>query len=218
LHLLGCLLTVEQTTIGVLKLVPDAIQVSKDIWAKLRPPKEIDPIDDKEGVVENTFYSESKKFAISIPNNDWDFWKPSPQFLASMGHIFAVPNRSMPIIIMSKSVIKLFRPNVNVIVEEVGNYTNIEEMMVVTKLVLQDQGFEINDDEVVINNTKQCGQMIFYQKYLNSRMINVQNCYLRNGLYYIITACYVSMSDFSKSLFGGLQEIMNSFKILSQEK
>ena len=53
-----------QTAIGVLKLVPEAIQVGKDIWDKIVPPKEIDPADNKEGVVGDTFFSENKKFAI----------------------------------------------------------------------------------------------------------------------------------------------------------
>ncbi len=204
-----------QTAIGVLKLVPEAIQVGKDIWDKIIPPKEIDPADNKEGVVGDTFFSENKKFAISIPSDNWNFWKPSPQFLASMGYIFAVPSRSMPIMIMSKSVIKLFRPNVNVVVEDVGDYTNIEEMMIVSRLMLQSQGVTVNDSDIVIDSDKQCGQLIYYQQYMNSKLVSVQNCYLNDGMFYTITACYVPMSDFSDKLFGGLQEIMNSFKLLS---
>lgn len=209
------MITELQTTIGVLKLVPEAIQVGKDIWNKLKPAREIDPADETEGIVDNTFYSAGKKFAISIPNDDWEFWKPSPQFLASMGPMFNLPNRSMPIMVMSKSLIKMFRPNVNVIVEEVGNYTNIEEMMIVNRIFLQSQGHVIEDNDIVIDSNKQCGQIVSMQDYLNSKLIYVQNCYLNNGMYYTITASYVPMSDYSNKLFGGLQEIMNSFKVVA---
>lgn len=209
------MITELQTTIGVLKLVPEAIQVGKDIWNKLKPPREIEAADAREGIAGDTFYSASKRFAISIPNDDWEFWKPSPQFLASMGPMFNLPNRSMPIMVMSKSLIKLFRPNVNVMVEEVGNYTNIEEMMIVTRLFLQSQGHAVQDDDIVIDSSKQCGQIVSMQDYLSSKLIGVQNCYLNNGMYYTITASYVPMSDYSNTLFGGLQEIMNSFKVVA---
>jgi len=44
-------------------------------------------------------------------------------------------------------------------------------------------------------------------------MYNVQRIYLSLGIAYYITATYEPMSD-SPALFGGLQEIMNSFKLI----
>lgn len=81
--------------------------------------------------------------------------------------------------------------------------------------MLQSQGVTVNDSDIVIESDKQCGQLIYYQQYMNSKLVSVQNCYLNDGMFYTITACYVPMSDFSDKLFGGLQEIMNSFKLLS---
>lgn len=206
-----------QTAFGILKLVPDAIQVGKDIWEKLRPPKQIESTDYKEGIADSTFYSEGNKFAISIPDDEWEFWRPSAQFLASMGAVFAVPTRSMPIIILSKQMIKLFRPNVTVTTEAVGQYTNIDEMIQVTKMMLQSSGKTIDDKDIYIENDKQSGQIVSSQPYLNDILYQVQNCYLHDGIFYTITASYVPMSSYSSKLFGGLQEIMNSFTILKTD-
>ncbi len=105
------------TAVGVLKLVPDVIQVGKDIWGKLTPPKQVESPDLKDGIVDQTFYSENHKFSISIPSDEWEFWLPTPQFLASMGTVFTLPTRSMPIMVLSTQMIKLFRPNINVTTE-----------------------------------------------------------------------------------------------------
>ena len=206
-----------QTAFGILKLVPEAIQVGKDIWDKLRPPRQIESKDSKEGISDGTFYSEGHKFAISIPDNEWEFWRPSDLFLASMGSAFAVPTRSLPIMILSKQMIKLYRPIVNVTIEAVGQYTNIDEMIQVSIIMLQSMGNSVDEKDIFIENDKQSGQIVSSQPYFNDTLYQVQNCYLHDGIFYTITASYVPMSSYSNKLFGGLQEIMNSFKILETD-
>ncbi|RLD92590.1 MAG: hypothetical protein DRI93_06405 [Aquificota bacterium] len=206
-----------QTAYGILKLMPEVIQVGKDIWRKLAPPKEAESPDRKDGVVGNTFYSENFKFAISIPSDQWEFWRPSTFFLASMGPAFMFPTRAIPIVILSKQIIKLFRPNVNVTTEYVGEFTNIEEMIQVSRVLQERLGMEIDEEGLYIDSEKQSGVIVSMQPYLDETMYQVQHCYLRDGIFYAVTASYVPMSSYSKGLFGGLQEIVSSFKLLKTE-
>ncbi len=207
-----------QTAFGILKLVPEAIQVGKDIWGKLKSPKQLETSYDKDGISGQTYFSGNFNFAISIPSEDWEFWRPTTQFLASMGSIFATPTRAMPITILSKQMIKLFRPNVNVTTEAVGQYTNIDEMIQVTNLMLQNSGNSVHEDDIHVDTSNQSGAVVSSRPYLNDTLYQVQHCYLHDGVFYTITACYVPMSSYSKQLFGGLQEIMNSFKFIEVEK
>ncbi len=202
------------TAVGVLKLVPDVIQVGKDIWEKLIPPKRLESSNRKDGIFDQTFFSESHRFSISIPDDEWVFWKPTPQFLASMGSTFAFPTRSMPIMLISAQMIKLFRPNINVTTELVGRYSNIDEMIQVSKLILQSMGSQIDDKNVYMNNDNQSGAIIATLPYLNDTLYQVMHCYLYQGTFYTVNASYVPMSNYSNKLFGGMQEIMDSFKLL----
>jgi hypothetical protein len=205
-----------ETTFGVLKILPDVIQAGKDIWKHLKPPEQILATHTQDGISENTYYSADYKFAISVPDqNQWEFWRPSPQFLSSLGSMFAVPSRAMPIVILSHQVIKLFRPSVNITVEKVGQYTNIDEMVQMSVLTIRQAGFNIEDTDVYIDNAKQAAVVGSSQPYLpGSTLCQAQQCYLRGGIFYTVTASYVPMSDVSKELFGGLQEIMGSFNLL----
>lgn len=203
-----------QTAFGILKLVPEAIQVGKDIWGKLKPPKQLETSYENDGISGQTYFSGNFNFAISIPSAEWEFWRPTSQFLAAMGATFTMPTRSLPIIILSKHMIKLFRPNVSVTTEVVGQYTNIEEMIQISKLMLQNSDNYVEEKDIHIDMNNQSGAIVSCRSYLNDTLYQVQHCYLRDGIFYTITACYVPMSSYSKQLFGGLQEIMSSFKFI----
>lgn len=205
-----------ETAFGVLKVIPDVVQIGKDIWKRLKPPEEVaaQPLD---GVKDKTYYSADYKFAISVPDDQWQFWRPSPAFLASMGTLFAVPTRSMPIVIMSRQMYKLYRPIVNVTVENVGQYTNIDEMIQLSVLLLQQAGISLAQENIHIDDAHQSGMIASSQQYLRDTLYQVQQMYLCNGIFYTLSASYVPVSSFSKKMFGGMQEILNSFQIIEDQ-
>ena len=206
-----------QTAVGILKLVPEIIQIGKDIWGKIIPPEQLETTGLHDGIVDRTFYSKNYKFSISIPSDEWEFWLPTPQYLATMGPILELPTRAMPIVILSKQMIRLFRPNVNVIIEVVGEYANIDEVIQFLTLNFRSMGFKINDENIYQNSEKQSGAIVATRPYICDTMYHAMHCYLHNGICYTITASYVPMSSYSNKLFGGLQEIMNSFKLLEYD-
>jgi hypothetical protein len=202
------------TAFGVLKALPDVVQIGKDIWKQLKPPKQLSGEQLEDGVLDQTYYSADYKFAISVPDDQWEFWRPSSQFLAALGPMFILPTRAMPIVILSKQMVKLFRPTVNVIVESVGQYTNIDEMIQVSALLTRQADSSINDNDIHIDDVHQSGMIASSKPYLQDTLYQVQQYYLQEGMLYTTTASYVPISSFSKKLFGGLQEIMNSFKLI----
>lgn len=203
-----------ETAVGVFQALPGVIQAGKGIWKLLKPPKTLATLENNDGISERTYYSKDYKFSIAIPDDDWEFWRPSTAFLASMGPEFNLPTRAMPIIIFSKKIFRLFRPNVNVTVESVGDYTNIEEMVRLSEVMLRKAGVTLDAADIHIDNIHQSGVLISSQPHLTGTMYQVQQQYLVTGMLYTVTASYVPLSDLSKGLFGGLQEIMNSFKFI----
>lgn len=206
-----------ETAFGVLKVIPDVVQIGKDVWKRLKPPEQVAP-QPTDGVSGNTYYSAEYRFAISIPDEQWYFWRPTPLFLASMGTLFAVPTRAMPIVIMSKQMYKLYRPLVTVTVENVGQYTNIDEMVQLSILMLQQAGVTLDDEDILVDSAHQSGMIATSQPYLRDTLYQVQQLFLSGGIFYVVSASYIPISSFSKKLFGGLQEIMTSFKLVDSQE
>ncbi len=140
-----------ETVVGIIKAVPGIIDVSKNIWKKLTPPDKLPEGKVADGIFDKSFYSERYKFSISVPDDNWRYWQPSPQFLAGMGPALSIPTRDMPIVILSKQMINLFRSNVSIMIEDVGSFTNINEVTDFTKQSSLDQGLEINGDDIHIS-------------------------------------------------------------------
>lgn len=200
-----------QTAVGIIKAIPEVIDVSKKIWKSLRKPEQLP--EGNEGISENSFYSEKYKFSIAIPDDNWRFWKPSNQFLSGLGSGFGMPTRDMPIIILSKQMVKLFRPNVNVLVEDVGSFATIKELTELFVLTNQQQGLEVDNNNIHISDSNNSSVIIMNKPYYTSILYQVGQLYLYGSYFYTVTSSYVPISD-SPSLFGGLQDIVNSFKII----
>ncbi len=75
-------------------------------------------------------------------------------------------------------------------------------------------GSTIDDKNVYLNSDNQSGVIISTQPYLNDTLYQVMQCYLDNGIFYAVNASYVPMSSYSNNLYGGMQEIMDSFSLL----
>ncbi len=204
------------TVVGLFKVMPDVIDVGRDIWKKLKSPEELAIGKAREGVFGKDYYSDKYKFKISVPDDSWQFWKPTPQFLTGfLGGVFTLPTRDVPIVALSKHAIKMFRPNVVVTVEDVGSFTSISEIVSFTRELLIEQDFEIRDEDVHIYENTNSGILIGSHPYLRATMFQVQKIHLHEGRTYSVTASYVPISEGSIVLFGGLQEIMNSFQFIS---
>jgi hypothetical protein len=200
-----------------LKYTPQIVEVGKDVWKHLIAPEELTSAEGKNGIVGNSFYSSDYKFQISIPDDSWRFWKPSPQFIASLGTMYTLPVRDVPIIIMSKNMVRLYRPMVVLTVEDVGSFTNVQELVAVNVYMLQSQGMMVDEQSVKISPNSNSAALIAVGKSPSdnaSTAYAVMQIFLYAGKAYYINATYVPMDDKSPQLFGGLQDILNSFKLI----
>lgn len=206
-----------ETAFGVLKALPDVIEIGKDIWKQLKPPKQMSAEESQDGINKNNYYSKDYHFSISKPDDQWDFWRPTNTYLAAMGPNYSLPTISVPIMLYSKPMIKVFRQNVVVMVDCVGGYTNIEELIQMSKNYSIQAGLTIDEKDVFIDNGHQSGVIILSMPRINDLIYQVQQCYLHEGLFYTISGSYIPVMDSSKKMPANLQEIMNSFKIISTD-
>lgn len=206
------------TVVGALKVVPQAIEVGKDIWNELKALKE-PKIESQNGIINNTYYSKQYKFSISIPKADkWRFWTPTPQYLFSFGALFTSPGRDLPIVILSDNMVKLWRPLVSVVIEEVGTYTTVNEIVDLTLLGYKEREemqVSVDKDNIHIFPEKSSAIIISSRPYyFETTLYQVQQLSIYAGRGYYVTAQYVPMSENSPAMWPDLHEIMNSFTII----
>lgn len=199
-----------------LKYVPEIIDVGKDIWKKVKQPAELAAPQAQNGIVGNTFYSGDYKFQISIPDDNWRFWEPTAQYIASLGTDYALPVRDIPILIMSKNMVRLYRPMVTIQVEDVGSFTNIQELAEVCKMGLEGEGYLVDKANVKVASSSNSAAIIATgANYLKKPILCcVEMIYLYACRAYYIVVDYVPEDTDSPQLFGGLQDILNSFKLI----
>jgi hypothetical protein len=203
------------TVVGALKVLPQVIEVGKDVWNELKARKE-PKIELQNGIVNKTYYSQQFKFRISIPNGDkWRFWLPTPQYLLSFGLLFSSPGRDLPIMILSSDMVKLYRPSVSIVIEEVGTYTTIKEVVDVTLLGLEDMQQSVDKNNVHIYPEKSSAIIIASRPYyFETTLYLVQQLFIYAGRGYYVSSNYVPLSENSPEMWPDLHEIMNSFAII----
>jgi hypothetical protein len=199
-----------------LNYVPQLIDVGRDVWNRVKPPSKRGETETKNGIVGKTFYSEEHKFQISIPDENWRFYEPTPQYIASLGTEYALPTVDVPIIILSKNMVRLYRPTVYITVEDVGTFTSIHELAQVHKGYWEDEGYSVGQENVKIQPNSNSAAIIatggtFLKK---KTLCAVEMIYLYAARAYYITAEYVPDDPDTPQMFGGLQDILNSFKLI----
>jgi hypothetical protein len=204
---------------AALDLTPKIVDVGKDVWKKLKPPDQLAKKTENNGISGNTYYSDDHKFQISLPDNNWRFWLPTSDWLRTAN---LSPTQAMPMMIFSNNMVRLFRPNVNIVVDDVGSNTNIKEITDLSVLTLQQSGFSLDENNIkIFPNTNSASVVAAVPWFKNSpyqaTKYTVQLYYLYGSRAYFITASYVPVSDASPGLFGGMQDILNSFKIIKSE-
>ncbi len=207
-------MAVVTTAVGVIKLLPEVVDVGKSVWKKLKPPEELAINKGKDGVLGRNYYSGKYRFTISIPDDKWQFWEPSPQFKASFGPIFAVPTRDIPILILSNQMVKLYRSNVVITIEDIGSFTNIQEYTDFTIELLKPQDYQISESDVHVSPQNNSSVFITTQPYFNGTVYQVYKSFLYASRAYGVITSYVPISDESPQLFSGLQDIIDSFKLI----
>lgn len=201
-----------------LEYVPKFVQAGKDAWKNLKEPMKLAAVGAPKGVKGNTYYSGEYKFQISVPDDNWVFWEPTDRYINSLGPAYALPNRAVPIMIMSKNMVKLVRPVVTVTVEDVGSFTNVQELVAYARAMAPTSGFSVSDENVKISPNTNSAALIATQRnpMLGITVYVVQQIFLYPSKQYIIWAQYVPIDDKSPQLFGGMQDIMNSFKLIKE--
>lgn len=165
------------------------------------------------GIQNTTYVNTDYDFQISWPNNqDWTADEEiGRQFAQNMGLPATV---DIPIAIISNNIVDNFRPNVNVVVEKVGQMP-IEEYVALTEENLLQQGWEVLSTSVdpdtnggvivLINNMLGPGNELY-----QFQRIAMGN----NGNAYVITASQVPQGDLSQGLKDDLASIINSFRVI----
>ena len=200
-----------------LNYAPAIMEVGKDIWKRIKDePSKSKQAETLNGVVGNSFYSNINKFQISIPDDNWRFWEPTPQYVASLGTSFALPGREVPVMILSKNMLKLYRPTVTITIEDVGSYTAIQELADVSKFNFENEGYTVDKGNVKVSGSSNSAALIATGgNHLQKPVLcAVEMIYLYACKAYYIIADYVPENPESPQMYGTLQDIMNSFKLL----
>lgn len=166
----------------------------------------------RDGIQGTTFTSNQFKFQISWPNkNDWtgdEAW--GPVFLQNMGF---PPTVKAPIMITYNQVIGNTTPNVNVIVEKIGNmdiqsYLDLSNQGIVSvggQVISSTVDEQTQGGFTVLKSTNAFGELVY----------QFQRTAIANGNAYIITATQIPPDNqFSQQMKNELNSIVNSFRII----
>jgi hypothetical protein len=203
--------------VGMLKIAAEAVDVGKDIWKKVKPPETLAKGKEIEGVLDRDYYSDTYKFKMSVPDDTWQFWKPTADFKNSfLGGAMALPTKDMPVVVLSRQLMNMMRPYVQVIVEDIGSFTSVSEVLAFEKQVSRLLDWQVKDEDVHVYEGATSGILVKSQPFLEKRLFQVEKVHLYRGRAYYLLASYVPASEELTALPGGLQEIMNSFQLIKQ--
>ena len=205
-----------EAVIASLKYVPEIVDVVEKTWKKIRPPPQLATPGAKNGVVNTTFYSGDHNFQISIPDEkNWTFWKPTPQYIASLGSDFALPDIDVPIVILFKGMIRFYRPIVYITVTDVGQ-TAIEDLVEAEKIALQNDSYLLDDKGVKISSDSMSAAILGTGRpyFKQTTSCALEQIFVNRCKGYYIRAYYASDSDDLVRPPQGLREIFSSFKLI----
>ena len=162
------------------------------------------------GVHGTTYVNTEYAFQISWPNAK--DWTPDEALGAQLHKKLGLPATvDIPIVILSNTPIDRFRPNINVVVEKVGDMS-IQDYMAATKDSLVAQGWEVLSTSV--DPKTRGGVIVFINNTGGERIYQFQRIAMNKGNAYVITASQVPKADLSQGLKQGLGDIVNSFRVI----
>ncbi len=165
-----------------------------------------------DGIQGSTYFSARFSFKMSWPNNiDWTAnARDGAEVLQTMGF---PPSLKMPLFLMRTQTVGNFRPNVNVLVEKVGDRVSIKEYMDLSVAGMLQQGWEIMSSD--IDEATQGGFLTFVNTSSESEVYQFQRILISSGSAYVITASQLPPDDrLSQALKDELRGILNSFYLI----
>jgi len=162
------------------------------------------------GVRGTTYVDMERGFQISWPNDrDWTAdQNVGKQLLRQMG---APATVDIPIAILSNTLVDNFRPNVNVVVEKVGQ-TSIQDYVALNKQNLVAQGWEVLSASV--DPETRGGVIVLISNMSGTKLYQFQRYAVNNGNAYVVTASQIPQSNLNQGLKQDLADIINSFRII----
>jgi len=170
-------------------------------------------ITDKDKCDPNTFISKEFNFLISWPKG----WVGDKEIGENMRKQLGFPiTVSFPISILSEKLLPGFRPNVNVVVENVGDI-NIKSYMAQSLNILRVSGMEVLNshiDDHFNSATLELRRM----SPLGVSIFQVQKSFIHNGKAYTITISELKPEFMEKEpqLVHEIKEIVQSFSFLGK--
>ncbi len=163
------------------------------------------------GVQNTTYVNTEYGFQISWPNNK--AWRPDENFGAQMLESVGVSGSvEAPIAIFSTNIVDGVAPNINVMVESVGQIS-IADYMAYTKSNYAMLGIEVISSSV---DSETNGGVIVTMNYMfGAPLYQFQKFAIANGYAYVVTATQVPKGDYlTLGLKQDLASIINSFRLI----
>lgn len=163
--------------------------------------------------IQNTTYTDTEHgFKISWPNNQE--WTADLDIGRQFARNMAMPATvDIPIAIISNEVVDNFRPNVNVVVEKVGQM-GIEEYIALSEQNLLAQGWEVLSSSVDAKTNG--GVIVLMNNMFGNELYQFQRYAMGNGKAYVVTASQVPQGDLTQGLKDDLASIINSFRVIKR--
>lgn len=164
------------------------------------------------GVQGSTYTSRQYRFQISWPGDG--SWTADEQIGASLMQQMGAPATvKMPVALLKNQLVGGFRPNVNVVVEQVGNIGLDEYMDASVNLMLQ-MGWQLISRSV--DEASSSGFVVMLNTMTGEDIHQVQRIAIAHGNAYVVTASQLPPDDqMSLGLKQQLLNILNSFRIIS---
>jgi hypothetical protein len=165
-----------------------------------------------EGLQGNVFTSRQHQFQISWPASGWSASETmGPAMLAQQPNL--PPTLAIPLVLLRNEPVGNFRPNVNVVVEQIGNMT-LASYFKASIGALRQQGWQVLTED--LDEKSQGAFASYLNETTGTKIYQFARIAVSNGKGYVITASQLPLDDgTSDQLRAGLLGILNSFRTIS---
>jgi hypothetical protein len=164
------------------------------------------------GIHGSTYTSRQYSFQISWPSGG--NWQASDSYGRTLHQQLGLPpTLEIPVVIMKNELVGNFRPNVNVVVETIGNMS-LRQYMDLSIQSMQQMGWTILSSS--IDEATQGGLLVFMNKSFGDGVYQFQRHAVAFGRAYVVTASQLPPTNLiSEQLQEELRGILNSFRLTS---
>jgi hypothetical protein len=164
-----------------------------------------------EGIQGSNYVNQLYRFQIRWPSNGK--WSASDTTGKALHRQLGLSHTvDIPIVIMRNELVGSFRPNVNVVVESVGN-VSIRQYMDSSVQSMQQLGWTILSSNV--DESTQGGLIVFLNISSGNNIYQFQRILMSSGRAYVVTASQLPPDNLlSQQLRDELRNILNSFQLI----